>query len=537
MRYFLYCRKSTDDEDRQVLSIDSQRMEMVKLTQTWHNVTIIETIEESMTAKVPGRPEFNRMMEAIRRGKADGVIAWAPNRVARNWVDAGLIFDFLDRGFLKDLKFATFNFENTPQGRFMLGILFAEAKHYSDALGQNVKRGFRTKYELGWLPAIAKLGYRNGKEGDPIVDDPDRFELCRKMWDLMLTGTISPRRIWEIATREWGLTTPKRKKSGGRLISLSAVYKMFTNPFYAGVLTYEGRVFVGKHKPMVTIGEFERVQELLGRPHNPRPRVKSFAYTGLIRCGECGFAVVAEEKTNRFGSRYTYYHCSRRRLDYRCRQGYVQVARLEEQMQAFLESIVIPEEIEEWFRERLSRDVLRKQEAKKAISASIKKRLEAITRERDALTKMRVRELLSDEEFTAQRAELDMEAASLGQKQEQAANQAAWFEPARSLISLSSRAADQFSRVNPPTRRLILETCGSNPTLKDKRLLIEAKKPFVVWTKSIELTDLRMGRDSNPRDPFESASFRNWYIQPLCHPSKVIEPEDYTIFCVFGKTW
>lgn len=492
---------------------------MQKLVEAWPNVTIIETIEESMTAKVSGRPEFNRMLETIRRGKADGIIAWAPNRVARNWVDAGTLFDLLDRGLLKDLKFATFNFENTPQGKFMLGILFAESKHYSDALGQNVRRGFRTKYELGWLPAIAKLGYINTREGDPIAPDPDRFHLCRKMWDLMLTGTISPRRIWEIATREWGLTTPKRKRLGGRPISLSAVYKMFTNPFYAGVLSYEGKIFPGKHKPMVTVDEFERVQELLGRPGRPRPRVKNFTYTGLIRCGECGFAVTAEEKLNRYGSRYTYYHCSRRRLDYDCHQGYVQVAKLEEQIQAFLGTLTMPDEIAAWFRDRLERDVLQKEEAQKAVSASIERRIGAIARERDSLTKMRLREMLTDEEYAKQRKDLDTEEIGLVQRLEQTTHQATWFEPAENLISFSNRAADCFAHADADTKRLILETVGSNPILKDKKLLIEARKPFMFWAQDGPVTTKRKERDSNPRYPFGYTTFPGWPIRPLWHLS------------------
>src|SRR5215467_6460117 len=193
MRYFAYCRKSTEDEDRQVLSIVSQKRELAKRFGQKEEIAIIDTFEESFSAKNPGRPIFNEMLRRIKRGEADGIIAWHPDRLARNSVDGGQIIYFLDLGILKDLKFVTYNFENTPQGKFMLGIMFSNSKYYSDALSENVKRGNRTKIENGWRPGRAPIGYLNDKQTRTIIKDPDRFTLIRKMWDLMLTGVYSPR--------------------------------------------------------------------------------------------------------------------------------------------------------------------------------------------------------------------------------------------------------------------------------------------------------------------------------------------------------
>src|SRR5205085_7786858 len=92
----------------------------------------------------------------------------------------------------------------------------------------------------------------------------------------------------------------------------------------------------GKPPPVVTMDDFERVQELLGRPTQARSKKREFAFTGMFKCGECGFSVTAEEKTNRFGSQYTYYHCSKRRLDYRCRQRSVEREEFEAQIEQFL---------------------------------------------------------------------------------------------------------------------------------------------------------------------------------------------------------
>lgn len=488
MRYFLYCRKSSEDEDRQVLSIESQRREIERFISSASEVAVVGFYEESFSAKAPGRPVFNEMLQRIEQGEADGVVAWHPDRLARNSIDGGRIIYLLDTGHLKDLRFATFTFENNPQGKFMLSIIFGYSKYYVDSLSENVRRGNRTKLENGWLPAAAPIGYLNDRETKTIIPDPERFSLIRDIWSLMLTGTYTPPRIWTIATNKWGLRTRKRRRIGGKPLVRSAIYRILTNPFYAGVLERSGHSYPGKHKPMITLGEFEAVQAALGRPGRPRPKVHEFAYTGMIRCRECGLSVTAEEKTNRYGYHYTYYHCTRRSTRHPCRQPSVSVTDLERQLLQFLYEITTPASIHRWALKQLHKVEAQKTQSHETRLLSAHRAEAACARELENLTSLRLRDLITDEEFVTQRQRLQREQIKLQESAAAGGRATSWFEPAGLVISFSTTLASRFKNGGNQTRRLIIQIVGSNLLLTDRKLSIDTTKPFRRWPETASLS-------------------------------------------------
>jgi len=181
MKYFLYTRKSTDDEDRQVLSIEAQLAELKEFAAK-EKLAIAASFTEAKTAKEPGRTQFAEMLRRLEAGEAQGIISWHPDRLARNPIDGGQVIYLVDREIIKSLKFPTFWFEDTPQGKFMLNIAFGQSKYFIDNLSENVKRGLRQKLRRGEWPGWAPIGYLNDYKNHTIIKDTDKSAYIKKVF-------------------------------------------------------------------------------------------------------------------------------------------------------------------------------------------------------------------------------------------------------------------------------------------------------------------------------------------------------------------
>src|SRR3989344_1964666 len=277
------------------------------------------------------------------------------------------------------------------EDRQMLSLEFGMAKKSSDDNGDAVKRGIRTKNNIGWYPSRAPLGYLNsmlaqGKGQNYIFNDPERFQQVRDMWQMMLTGRYTPPQILEIVTKEWKFKTRENKP-----IARSMMYKIFKNPFYCGYYEYPKRSdewYEGKHEAMVTKEEFQRVQALLGNKERPRPLARRFAYTGIMECGNCGAAITAYEVVRKHDNgnvhHYVYYSCTKH-IDPKCPEKTVELKELTRQADLIIRGITISDGFKNWAIKYLHE--VRKEEAKtqESVVASKQKRVLEITKQIDAL--------------------------------------------------------------------------------------------------------------------------------------------------------
>jgi len=462
-----------------VLSIESQVKELNELTKR-QQLTVSEVLTESQSAKYPGRPVFGRLMKKVSRGEVKGIISWKLDRLARNPVDGGALVWALDRGKIEEIITPYSTLRNNSSDKFLMQIEFGMAKKYVDDLSDNVRRGNRMKLEKGWLPGLAPVGYLNEPKERTIVRDPDRFLLVRKMWDYLLQG-MSPIKIHRIATEEWGLRGAICKGRIGAPMYLSNVYKIFLNPFYYGIIERKEGVFPGKHEPMITEKEYWGAQELLGRKGRSRPKTHRFAFTGLIRCGECGGAITAEEKTNHYGSHYTYYHCTKKIRDVKCTQKTIRAEEMERQLLEYLDRIHVPKKLLDFTLDKLKEHEKISVQKEADRKVPLQKACSDCGRRLDNLNQMRLRDLIGDEEYSKEKRKLLDEKTRLEQSIENLKrNLGKEHELTAQTFVFANEAKGRFEKGGPEEKKTILRGIGSNFLLRDKKLSIQAEKPFSI---------------------------------------------------------
>jgi site-specific DNA recombinase len=483
IKYFLYARRSSDESsDRQVQSIDDQISHLQKIASDL-NLNVIEVLTESHSAKMPRqRPVFNEMLERINNGEANGILCWQINRLARNPVDSADVQWLLQQGIIKSIQ--TIDGERRPEDNAVLfSVESGVSTQYIIDLRKNIKRGLYSKLEKGWLPCQAPFGYKNCPETRTIIKDPDTFPLFRKMWDLMLTGTYSPQQIVNIANNEWGFVTRKTKRQGGKPLSLSGMYKIFNNQFYAGIINYGDQTINGKHESMITLEEFDRVQLLLGKKGIRRPKKKDFAFTGIIKCGECGGSVTAESKdkiiksTNEMKT-FTYYRCTKKKKYIECNQkGCINLNDLEDQILDKLdEYTIMPEFLD------MALDILDKNEEQELIK-NIKinqineEKISKIEENLSNLLEIIIEKVIDNETFLEKQRYFKGQLDILKNKSNNSVSTHNKFlKLTKKAFDFSTYARVWFEKGSNQDKRMILEALGSNQTLKDKKLFISINK-------------------------------------------------------------
>jgi DNA invertase Pin-like site-specific DNA recombinase len=347
IKYCLYARKSTESDEKQALSIDSQIKEMRDIAER-EGLDIVDIRRESHSAKDSGqRPVYQELLEDIRRGRFNAVLTWAPDRLSRNAGDLGTLVDLMDQKLLLEIRTYGQHFRNSPNEKFLLMILCSQAKLENDNKSINVKRGLKTRVEMGLWPSRAPTGYLNEKRIDRkcvSTIDPDRGPIIKKMFEKVANEKWSGRKIHNWLKFELNFKTA----AGNKNLSFGNVFTILQNHFYYGVFEYpknSGHWYQGKHEPLISKELFDQVQVQMRRQFI-RSESKEFAFIRLIQCGLCESGITAEEKfkkqKNGNTHRHVYYHCSRSK-DGNCKGEYINEEALMEQFLELMDRIDIDE--------------------------------------------------------------------------------------------------------------------------------------------------------------------------------------------------
>ena len=508
MRYILYARKSTEEDDRQALSIEAQLVELQEYAAK-EKLEIVASFCEAKTAKEPGRMKFAEMLSLIERGKADGIISWHPDRLARNSVDGGKIIHFVDRGLIKSLKFPTFWFEATPQGLFMLNIAFGQSKYFVDNLRENVKRGLRQKIRNGVWPGWAPVGYLNNAKTRGIDVDGEKAPKVRKVFEMYATGayTLHSLANW---CKEHDLCG-----NLGKEIALSNVQGILQNIFYIGLMKYGGEIHEGQHEPLISKKLFDSCQEVMskrGKFHHVRKN--DFAFLGLLKCASCGCSITAEKQKG-----HNYYRCTKKKG--LCQEKhYLREEILTEQITSYLQKVSLSSQDTEKVLAALdSEQDKAREDAQREVSV-LKEQLASVETKLAKLLDVYLADALSTEEYATKKQSLLSQKMSLSEKITDFETKGlSWLEPAREFVKSLNQAANLLSSPNPTAMTTFLKNIGSNHILRNREFVFEPKKPYDLAAAEggggvvgLQFPKWCRGRDSNPQ------GLRHTILSRACFP-------------------
>jgi len=441
------------------------------------NIEISAELVEKQSAKVPGRPIFNKLLNDIEKFGGN-ILAWHPDRLARNSVDGGRVIYLLDTGKLASLKFPTFWCDSTSQGKFMLNMAFGQSKYYVDSLSENTKRGLRQKVRMGIFPSQAPIGYINDSRTKTIVVEKKKSRVIRLAFERYTKGN---QRLEDIANflAKNGIST----RSGKRISKTRTAY-ILANPFYVGLFNYAKELHEGKHEPIISKKLFDEAQEMLKKRGQPerKPQNEPQPYCGLISCASCGMMITGEYKVKKQKNgnvhNYTYYHCTKKNKNLKCPEPCIRQEELDRQLSSLIQKVSLPKD----WAEELNRLALQEHKnSAPSLTACVKEKEEKISSLSKRLERLLSGYLDQDIEKEVYRVEkgklilqkksLEEEISTFSHKQND------WLEPMQKWIK-EAQNINGIARDNNFFAKKVVakEIFGSNLLLQNKSVRASAPK-------------------------------------------------------------
>lgn len=472
IKYFGYCRKSSEDDGRQVLSLPAQKKELQTIAESNH-LKVLQVYVEAKSAKAEGRELFNQMIARIKKGEARGIICWKLDRLARNMIDGGQIMDLLQRGVIEEIR--TYEKPYLPTDNVMLmTVEFGMANQFIRDLSVNTKRGMRLKAELGQPPRCANLGYRNNLITHNWEPDPHYGPFIVNIFDWYDSGHYSESQIVE------RLVASGFRTKTGKVPPKSLIGRILRSEVYYGWFNYDGELKEGKYEPLVSKELWDRVQDRInGRvTYNHKKAKLVFKYRGYVFCGECGCSITAERKKG-----HIYYRCTKAR-GY-CSQSYVREEDLEPQLLDIFNGVQLSKSDIESVHDEL----IALYEKDQIYQANTLKNLRTeFTKLQEEKMKV-VRKLLLNDHDVQEDREIVLELKNdiakriqviQGQIDALSDTSYSWLEQSSNLLKLANRATELFSAANAEQKRQLLDFVSSNRVLRDKKVVYEYAEPFVL---------------------------------------------------------
>ena len=508
-RTFVYLRRSQDREDRQSLSIDKQDSQLRGVIER-NALAPIFLPPEERSAKYPGRPIFNDMMDRIESGEARYIAVWALSRLSRNPIDGGKVIFALDTGKLLAIYTPTRVYRNTPDDKMVLAIELALAKKNNDDLSIQVKEGFETKRAHGQYPGPAPIGYVNTilRPGERnIIPDPDKGPKVIHLFKMAAIGSSTLQDIWLEAQRISLLSR------SGKILGKQTIIEVLKRRAYTSVFKYGGAEWhQGSYCPLINTELFDQVQLAMGWVKLSSERKlmttsgRDYAYKGLLMCEMCRFNITAYTKlkqlANGNAAEYVFYTCTKKSTKVKCTEPQLSATLLEQEIKSRMEEFEISEAdsaqcnvwLERYFAEYVSKKNQYKpewlhdqREAQKALN-TLDEKLE--------------NGVIADDRYKVRAAKHKATVARTTELLESTNTSAVrWLELAKETFSGVTNIGDVFEVANDKERRQLMAFVGSNWYLSNKKVQITPRRPLNLLRHSDENTDWRARPDLNRRSP------------------------------------
>ncbi len=484
----LYARKSTESEDKQVQSIDDQIRTMKEVAKE-EGLQIIDILSESKSAKAPGaRPVFEQMMRDIEDGKYDVILAWDTSRLSRNPKDGGDLQWLLDSGALSGIRThekwyrdndeLLFTIENSMNSRFI------------KELKAKVKRGMDSKADKGDFPGSPPVGYINDRLEKKIVKDPIMFDRVAELWNKALTGIYTVSELTRIANKELMIRTHQAKKRGGAPLCHNTVRKLLSNPFYTGKFKWGDKIYSGNHPSMVSDSQFKTMQKILDPTrHCTRPKDEPYQFLlrGMVRCAECGYAIVTEKKYKKLKDgtvkEYHYCHCSGRKRGVKCKNHeiYIREEDLIKQIKDELCRYTIDEDFYRIAIEALAEEDEIEVAEQDGKMAEINKRITDKTNELNNLRRSLYKGLITDNAFfLAEQEDIENQIKKLEDDRKKIKNAAYnWREKANDIFMFARYAKEDFDSDDWERKRAVIKRLGADLKLTNRTIQFTPVKYLV----------------------------------------------------------
>ena len=469
MKYFLYARKSTDVEDKQVLSIEAQLSELRALAKK-EGLAISEEFVEKRTAKMPGRTVFNEMVRRIQKGEAQGIVCWKLDRLARNPVDGGQVQWLLQEKVIQHICTHNQSYHSSDNV-LMMSVEFGMANQYIRDLSQNTKRGLRAKVAKGEFPGTAPTGYLNDSRKKSIVIDRKKGKIVKEAFELYAQGNS---RLEDIGNFLYQRNV--RSLQGNR-IHKDRIKYILSNPFYYGHFYYAGEIHEGKHPQLITKKLFDKVQEVMvQRGHPQKPRNDPKALCGLLRCATCGMMITGEYKVKRQKNgnvhEYHYYRCSKKSKLIKCEEPQVRQEDIITEIDRILLDHALPSPWAKEFGLLMKKDEKKAEQESTVIIEDLRNRVSTISEKIQRLLDVYLAQDIDRETYLKERSKLFSDKKSFEEKMYKLERDAtAWLEPMQEWLNVASGLAEAAQSNDLSSKKSSLQKIfGSNPTLHDRRI-------------------------------------------------------------------